>query len=188
MKAFGLQASLFGQTLRICSPGGWLETNCCSIAVLPSFAMCGKPWLVLVLAVALHIVHILDIVVHVATKQLEWPRILASAVLIIWSSFEVLDLLVMKLGIAVRWQWVMFGSAAVLYAFLQIIFVAQHTLMNDGKPRVALILFILANLGFTAGFAFANVKRLQAAPGIVDVGTTIVGQQKDVEMTGSLED
>lgn len=84
------------------------------------------------------LLQVLDVVIHVATNQIEPLRLLASGVL---------AAAVISTRFLAQRNFSLLGPAIGIYLALNLIFVFQNGLFNNvsGEPRVALILLVVAS-------------------------------------------
>ena len=112
------------------------------------------------LLVGLIVLQLLDVVVHVATKQVELVRIVGSVLVILWAT----ALAAMTCaGKTLPWKasvgvWVL---VMLIYLVLNVVFLAEFGPMNEGRPRIALFAFVLVTLGLAACGGRVYAKEVQ---------------------------
>jgi len=109
------------------------------------------------LLLGLIILQLLDVVVHVATKQVEVVRIVGSVLVILWA----IALAVMTCaGKTLPWKASVAACVLIMliYLVLNIIFLAEFGPMNEGRPRIPLFGFVLLTLGLAACGGRVHVK------------------------------
>ena len=97
------------------------------------------------LAIAIIGLQLFDIVIHVATDQIEWMRIASNIIIMAWVS----ALLWGRLSTHVH--LVSYG-ALIAYTLLNALFVARYGVTNpaqDDAPRIVLFILVLFTLGLS---------------------------------------
>ncbi|CAJ1433343.1 unnamed protein product [Effrenium voratum] len=107
------------------------------------------------LLIACIVVQFLDIMVHVATDQVEILRIIGSVAIMIWAGIWA----GLRCGGAsfpkmMPVLWLCWAAIALIYLVLNIIFLIEEGFTNDGRPRITLFLFVIATLGLGCGGVF----------------------------------
>ena len=106
-------------------------------------------WPEIFFAVALILFQILDIVVHIATNQVEVVRIISSVAIILWA-VAILGTTLASVQIPSKALMALCVVILLIYLVLNIVFLVQEGAMNEGRPRIPLFLFVLITLGLGA--------------------------------------
>lgn len=104
--------------------------------------------------ILISLIQVFDIVIHVATNQIEPLRITSNIVIMLWLGTIVL-------GKLRNWQRQLAVSAMSVYLLLNLIFLSMEGLVNSESGEFRTILFILVGLTIVLSIGVTAVRPTQ---------------------------